>query len=124
MPDATRTAPAFIARARRHESALANPTGDIIMFPGVTERTGHAGCCGMAGSFGYAREHYDISRRIGERRLMPAGARDEGWRGPGRVRHLMPPAGRALHRRPRDTSRGPSAVPYRGGLICGSRVRA
>ncbi len=31
-----------------------------------------AGCCGMAGSFGYAREHYDISRQIGERRLLPA----------------------------------------------------
>jgi len=26
----------------------------------------------MAGSFGYAREHYDISRQIGERRLLPA----------------------------------------------------
>jgi Fe-S oxidoreductase len=26
----------------------------------------------MAGSFGYAREHYDISRAIGERRLFPA----------------------------------------------------
>jgi FAD/FMN-containing dehydrogenase/Fe-S oxidoreductase len=34
-----------------------------------------AGCCGMAGSFGYAREHYDLSRQIGERRLLPA-ARD------------------------------------------------
>ena len=31
-----------------------------------------AGCCGMAGSFGYSREHYEISRRIGERRLLPA----------------------------------------------------
>lgn len=31
-----------------------------------------AGCCGMAGSFGYVREHYDVSRRIGERRLLPA----------------------------------------------------
>jgi FAD/FMN-containing dehydrogenase/Fe-S oxidoreductase len=31
-----------------------------------------AGCCGMAGSFGYAREHFDISRQIGERRLLPA----------------------------------------------------
>jgi Fe-S oxidoreductase len=31
-----------------------------------------AGCCGMAGSFGYAREHYDLSRRIGERKLLPA----------------------------------------------------
>jgi Fe-S oxidoreductase len=34
-----------------------------------------AGCCGMAGSFGYAREHYEVSQKIGERRLLPA-ARD------------------------------------------------
>ena len=31
-----------------------------------------AGCCGMAGSFGYVLEHFDVSRRIGERRLLPA----------------------------------------------------
>jgi len=31
-----------------------------------------AGCCGMAGSFGYAKEHYDVSRQIGERKLLPA----------------------------------------------------
>ncbi len=31
-----------------------------------------AGCCGMAGSFGYAREHFEVSRQIGERRLLPA----------------------------------------------------
>ncbi len=31
-----------------------------------------AGCCGMAGSFGYEAEHYDVSRRIGELVLLPA----------------------------------------------------
>ncbi len=31
-----------------------------------------AGCCGMAGSFGYLRDHYEVSRLIGERRLFPA----------------------------------------------------
>jgi Fe-S oxidoreductase/FAD/FMN-containing dehydrogenase len=31
-----------------------------------------AGCCGMAGSFGYEREHYEISRLVGEQRLFPA----------------------------------------------------
>ena len=31
-----------------------------------------AGCCGMAGSFGYSREHYDVSKAIGERKLLPA----------------------------------------------------
>ncbi|HVV85747.1 MAG TPA: FAD-binding and (Fe-S)-binding domain-containing protein [Kofleriaceae bacterium] len=31
-----------------------------------------AGCCGLAGSFGYEREHYDISMAIGEQALLPA----------------------------------------------------
>ena len=31
-----------------------------------------AGCCGMAGSFGYAAAHFDVSRAIGERKLLPA----------------------------------------------------
>jgi Fe-S oxidoreductase len=31
-----------------------------------------AGCCGMAGSFGYTRDHYDVSQAIGERKLLPA----------------------------------------------------
>jgi Fe-S oxidoreductase len=31
-----------------------------------------SGCCGMAGSFGFESSHYDISTRIGERRLLPA----------------------------------------------------
>jgi FAD/FMN-containing dehydrogenase/Fe-S oxidoreductase len=31
-----------------------------------------SGCCGMAGSFGYEREHYDVSMKIGELVLFPA----------------------------------------------------
>jgi FAD/FMN-containing dehydrogenase/Fe-S oxidoreductase len=31
-----------------------------------------AGCCGLAGSFGFEADHYDISMAIGERRLLPA----------------------------------------------------
>ena len=31
-----------------------------------------SGCCGMAGSFGYEKEHYDLSQQIGEDRLFPA----------------------------------------------------
>ncbi len=30
------------------------------------------GCCGMAGSFGYEKEHYAISKKVGEDRLFPA----------------------------------------------------
>ncbi|MEK7198400.1 MAG: FAD-binding oxidoreductase, partial [Bacteroidota bacterium] len=30
-----------------------------------------SGCCGMAGSFGYEKEHYDLSMQIGELVLLP-----------------------------------------------------
>lgn len=31
-----------------------------------------SGCCGMAGSFGYEKEHYELSKKIGEMILFPA----------------------------------------------------
>jgi FAD/FMN-containing dehydrogenase/Fe-S oxidoreductase len=31
-----------------------------------------SGCCGMAGSFGFERDHYDVSLAVGERVLLPA----------------------------------------------------
>ena len=39
---------------------------------GATVTDLQAGCCGMAGSFGYERSHYDVSRLIAERKLLPA----------------------------------------------------
>jgi FAD/FMN-containing dehydrogenase/Fe-S oxidoreductase len=44
----------------------------LARIPGTTVTDLDAGCCGMAGSFGYAREHFEVSRQIGERRLLPA----------------------------------------------------
>ena len=35
-----------------------------------------AGCCGMAGSFGFEAEHYELSMRIGGMRLFPAVRRE------------------------------------------------
>ena len=37
-----------------------------------TVETIPSGCCGMAGSFGYEKEHYEISMQIGELVLLPA----------------------------------------------------
>ena len=38
-----------------------------------------SGCCGMAGSFGYEKEHYDLSMQVGEDRLFPTvRARNDG----------------------------------------------
>ncbi len=44
----------------------------ILARAGMTVEEVDSGCCGMAGSFGYEKEHYDISQVIGERRLFPA----------------------------------------------------
>lgn len=41
-------------------------------IPGAEVVDLDAGCCGMAGSFGYAREHFEVSRAIAERKLLPA----------------------------------------------------
>ena len=44
----------------------------LELVPGYEVTTLNTGCCGMAGSFGYEREHYDLSMKIGEDRLFPA----------------------------------------------------
>ncbi len=41
-------------------------------IPGADVIDLDAGCCGMAGSFGYEVEHYEVSRLVGEQRLLPA----------------------------------------------------
>ena len=44
----------------------------LELVPGYEVTTLNTGCCGMAGSFGYEKEHYDLSMKIGEDRLFPA----------------------------------------------------
>ena len=39
--------------------------------PGFRVREIASGCCGMAGAFGYEKEHYDLSMKIGELVLFP-----------------------------------------------------
>jgi FAD/FMN-containing dehydrogenase/Fe-S oxidoreductase len=52
---------------------LAAPARALLSrIPSATVVDLDAGCCGMAGSFGYTRDHFDISRAIAERKLLPA----------------------------------------------------
>ena len=49
------------------------PTKKMLAFPeNYTVDEIPSGCCGMAGSFGYEKEHYDISMKVGELVLFPA----------------------------------------------------
>jgi FAD/FMN-containing dehydrogenase/Fe-S oxidoreductase len=41
-------------------------------IPGAQVAELDAGCCGMAGSFGFEAEHYALSRQVAELRLLPA----------------------------------------------------
>ena len=48
-------------------------TVSMLTIPeNYTVETIPSGCCGMAGSFGYEKEHYDLSMQIGELVLFPA----------------------------------------------------
>jgi Fe-S oxidoreductase len=53
--------------------ASTNPTIKMLTFP-VNYKVEEikSGCCGMAGSFGYEKEHYDLSMKVGELVLFPA----------------------------------------------------
>jgi Fe-S oxidoreductase len=57
-----------------HQKALVGtaPTVAVLKAAGYRVSEVDAGCCGMAGSFGFESEHYDLSVRIAERRLAPA----------------------------------------------------
>jgi FAD/FMN-containing dehydrogenase/Fe-S oxidoreductase len=44
----------------------------LKLVPGLEVTTVESSCCGMAGSFGYDAEHYEISMKMGELSLLPA----------------------------------------------------
>ncbi|HEY7927699.1 MAG TPA: FAD-linked oxidase C-terminal domain-containing protein [Candidatus Dormibacteraeota bacterium] len=58
-----------------HQKALAGTAATVQLLsriPGATVVEVDAGCCGMAGSFGFEAEHYELSMQIGSMRLFPA----------------------------------------------------
>jgi FAD/FMN-containing dehydrogenase/Fe-S oxidoreductase len=57
-----------------HQKALVGtaPTTAVLKSAGFDVSEVDSGCCGMAGSFGFEKEHYDLSVKIGNRRLAPA----------------------------------------------------
>lgn len=57
-----------------HAKALVGmkPTLDVLKGAGFKVEEIPSGCCGMAGSFGYEKEHYELSLKIGELVLLPA----------------------------------------------------
>jgi len=67
--------PRILLHGHCHQKALVG-TGPALRLlaslPGCEVTDLDSGCCGMAGSFGYEREHYEISQRVGEHRLLPA----------------------------------------------------
>jgi FAD/FMN-containing dehydrogenase/Fe-S oxidoreductase len=57
-----------------HQKALIGTrySEELLAFLGYEVQEAGSGCCGMAGSFGYEAEHYDLSMKIGELTLFPA----------------------------------------------------
>ncbi len=58
-----------------HQKALFGTKGMksiLNQVKGLEVQEVDSGCCGMAGSFGYEKEHYELSHKMGERVLFPA----------------------------------------------------
>jgi Fe-S oxidoreductase len=70
-----------IVHGHCHQQALMGLDADRALLDrtGVQYDVLDSGCCGMAGAFGFEREHYDVSMAVGERVLLPAvrGARGD-----------------------------------------------
>jgi FAD/FMN-containing dehydrogenase/Fe-S oxidoreductase len=66
--------PGVLFHGHCHQKALigVGPSLAMLKAAGCEATESGAGCCGMAGSFGYEAEHYAVSRKIGEERLFPA----------------------------------------------------
>ena len=67
--------PRILFHPHCHQSALDRGRASLELLrsiPGAITRESGAGCCGMAGAFGYEKEHYDLSVQIAEDRLLPA----------------------------------------------------
>lgn len=66
---------AILLHGHCHQKALVgmkNTVAVLKAIPGFQVAEIDSGCCGLAGSFGYEKEHYAISMKIGELRLFPA----------------------------------------------------
>lgn len=71
----TREKRKIILHGHCQQKALASTISSeiILSFPeNYSVETIPSGCCGMAGSFGYEKEHYDLSMKVGELVLFPA----------------------------------------------------
>ena len=64
-----------------HEHSVFGPASQrrVLAAAGVREVVDAAGCCGVAGNFGFEAQHYDVSMQVAENALAPAlrGAREE-----------------------------------------------
>jgi Fe-S oxidoreductase len=58
-----------------HQKALGTMP-DVVaalqLVPGLSVKAIESSCCGMAGAFGYEKDHYDVSMRMAGRTLLPA----------------------------------------------------
>ena len=50
---------------------IADAVNALNLPPNFSVEEAKAGCCGMAGSFGFEKEHYDVSMTIGSQKLFP-----------------------------------------------------
>jgi FAD/FMN-containing dehydrogenase/Fe-S oxidoreductase len=70
LPNLSRRA---VVHAHCHQEAVMGMAAEAELYErmGLEFEQLDSGCCGLAGSFGFAAEHYELSVKVGEQRLLP-----------------------------------------------------
>ncbi|MHC4697270.1 MAG: FAD-binding and (Fe-S)-binding domain-containing protein [Planctomycetota bacterium] len=65
----------LLYHAHCHQKAIVGSEDAVALLEhvwGPSASLINSGCCGMAGSFGHEKDHYEVARAVGEERLFPA----------------------------------------------------
>ncbi len=63
-----------IVQTHCHQHAVLSTAADeaLLARTGLVRQPVEAGCCGLAGNFGFERGHYEVAQAVGERAILPA----------------------------------------------------
>ncbi|MBX9584778.1 MAG: 4Fe-4S dicluster domain-containing protein, partial [Gemmataceae bacterium] len=105
-----------LLHAHCHQKALVGPGGSadaLRLVPGLDVTVLDAGCCGMAGAFGYEKRHYDVSVAVANLALVPALKADPDA--------LVVATGTSCRHQVRDLTGRPALHPFE--VLAGEGVR-
>lgn len=71
-PPAVEGTAAVQVHCHQHAIMGSRPDAEVLAATGASAHMLDAGCCGLAGNFGFEADHYEVSRQVAEQGVLPA----------------------------------------------------